>query len=70
MPRTKLALIKWRDHQKWMRGRKRIDPVLSDLVFCRLDARPIKRFDKSWRAACKVAQINDLHFHDLRHTFL
>jgi len=69
MPRTRHGLIKWRDHQKWMRIRKRIDPVVSDLVFCRMDGEPIKRFDKSWRAACKVAQINNLHFHDLRHTF-
>jgi site-specific recombinase XerD len=52
-----------------MRHRKKMEDYSSDLVFCRLDGTPIKRFDKAWREACKIAGFNGLHFHDLRHTF-
>ena len=69
MPRTKEALLSWREHQKWMRHRKKIDHGGSDFVFCALNGTPIKRFDKSWRVARKIAGFEDLHFHDLRHTF-
>jgi len=69
MPRTKEALLSWRERQKWMRHRKRIDANGSDLVFRRLNGEPIKRFDKAWRATCEIAGLNDFHFHDLRHTF-
>ncbi len=69
MPRTKEALLQWQKHQQGMRHRKKIDDVNSDLVFCRLNGSPIKRFDKSWRETRKIAGFHDLHFHDLRHTF-
>ena len=69
MPRTKLALSAWREHQQWMRRRKKIIHNGSSLVFCRLDGRPLTRFDKAWKASCDVAGIRDFHFHDLRHTF-
>jgi site-specific recombinase XerD len=59
----------WREHQKWMRHRKKIDNGRRDFVFCTLSGTPIKRFDTSWRAVCKVAGFENLHFHDLRHTF-
>ena len=59
----------WREHQTWMRHRKRITSIKSDLVFCRLDGTPIKRFHKAWRTLCKAVAIDDFHFHDLRHTF-
>jgi site-specific recombinase XerD len=68
MPRTKRALIDWRDHLKWMRHRKKMTSMESNRVFCRLDGTPIKRFDKLWRCACKEAGIEGLRFHDLRHT--
>ena len=42
---------------------------LKDLVFCRLNGDPIKRFDKAWKETCKIAGIRNFHFHDLRHTF-
>gem|GEM_PF-2794161 len=45
VPRTRQALLDWREHQDWMRYRKKIKH-LSGLVFCRLDGTPIKRFDK------------------------
>ena len=69
MPRTKEALLDWRDHLKRMRHKKKIKGIKSNHVFCRLNGTPIKRFDKAWRCACKEAGIQDLHFHDLRHTF-
>jgi integrase len=69
MPRTRQALLDWREHQRWMRHRKRIDPGDSDLVFCRLNGAPIKRFDKAWRTTRKKAGLENFRFHDLRHTF-
>jgi integrase len=69
MPRTRQALLDWRKHQNWMRKRKRVSSVKSDLVFCRLDGTPIKRFDSAWRLARRGAGLQDFHFHDLRHTF-
>lgn len=69
MPRTKQALIELRNHQEWMRHRKKIDSNGSELVFCHLDGSPIKSFHKAWREACNKAGIKDFHFHDLRHTF-
>jgi integrase len=69
MPRTKHVLTEWRDHQEWMRKRKKIKSNGKGFVFCWLDGRPIKRFDTAWRRVCKIAGFEGLHFHDLRHTF-
>lgn len=69
MPRTREMLLAWRDHQSWMRHRKKVDHDDSTYVFCRLNGQPIKRFDKAWRETCRIAGIKDFHFHDLRHTF-
>ena len=69
MPRTKIALLQWRNHLKWMRHRKNIMCIKSDTVFCRLDGTPIKCFNRAWWRALDVAGIKDFHFHDLRHTF-
>ena len=69
MPRSKEALLKWHDHQKWMRHRKKITQVQTDLVFGHLDGSPRKRFDKAWWKSLEIAGINNIHFQDLRHTF-
>jgi integrase len=69
MPRTREALLDWRDHLKWMRHRRKITTIKSNHVFCRLDGTPLKKFYKAWRVTCALAGIEDFHFHDLRHTF-
>ena len=69
MPRTREALLTWRDHQAWMRHRTKAEYNGSNFVFCRLNGNPIKGFYSAWRTVLKVAGIQDFHFHDLRHTF-
>jgi len=69
MPRTKDALLRWKDHQKLLHKRYRITQVKTDLVFCRADGSPIREFKKAWHSACQIGGFHDLHFHDLRHTF-
>jgi integrase len=69
MPRTREALLAWKKHLDYMRHRKKIKEVTTELVFCRLDGTPIKRIDTAWRRACETAGIKDFRFHDLRHTF-
>jgi len=69
MPRTRQALMEWREHQKWMRHRKRLRDDISGYVFSKLDGERMLRFDKAWHEACRIAGIANLHFHDLRHTF-
>jgi integrase len=69
MPRTRTALLGWKDHLAWMRKRKRILILNDDVVFCRLNGTPIKRFDSAWRNVCLIAGIKNFHYHDLRHTF-
>lgn len=69
MPRTKKALLEWREHLNWTRHRKKIKDDGPGFVFTMLDGTPLKRFDTSWRKVRKIAGFEDLHFHDLRHTY-
>jgi integrase len=69
MPRIREALLEWRSHVDYMRHRKKIILVRDDYVFCRLNGQPIKRFDKAFREACRIAGLEDFHFHDLRSTY-
>ena len=69
MPRTKQALLGWKDHLEFMRYRKKIQPAEARFVFCRLNGEPIKRFDSAWRQICKIAGLTNFHYHDLRHTY-
>jgi integrase len=68
MPRSREALLSLKNHQEFMRKRKKIKTD-SQMVFNHLDGRPLKRFCKSWKAACRIAGLENFHFHDLRHTF-
>jgi integrase len=69
MPRTKKALLEWKDHLEWKRHRTRTAKIKSDHVFCRIDGTPKKSFSKAWRASVKHSNIKNFRFHDLRHTF-
>ena len=69
MPRTRQALLEWKAHLEYMRKKNRIDVEDKRWVFCRLNGTPIKRFDSAWRNICKIAKIENFHYHDLRHTF-
>jgi integrase len=69
MPRTREALLTWRSHQERARRRLRLSSIKSDRVFCRHDGMPIKRFDAAWNSTCRIAGIEDFHYHDLRHTY-
>lgn len=69
MPRSKAALLSWREYLEWKRKRKKITEPKSDRVFCRIDGTPIKSIRKAWKNTLKEAGITGFHFHDLRHTF-
>ncbi len=69
MPRTKRALWQWKEHQSWVRHRKGIDSNGSQLVFCRMNGKPIRSFRSAWTRICEIAGIDDFRYHDLRHTF-
>ncbi len=69
MPRTKQALLHWKQHQAWVRHRKSMDSNGSLLVFSKMNGEPIKGFWKSWKKICGIAEIDDFRYHDLRHTF-
>ena len=64
MPRTKKALLEWKDQLEFIRHRKRFQPIETRFIFCRLNGQPIKRFDSAWRHVCKIAKIKDFHYHD------
>jgi integrase len=59
-------------------SRDRAIPMSDDARACleqirpgRADARlfPFDEIKRAWQTACRIAEIPDLHFHDLRHTF-
>ena len=69
MPRTREALLAWRQHLNHMREKRGVIVKDDTYVFCRLDGTRLKGFTSGWRKVRKLAGYNDLHFHDLRHTF-
>ena len=69
MPRTREALMSWKQHLEFKRRKDNVAEIKSDHVFCRIDGTPIKNFNKAWWATRREAGIKDFHFHDLRHTF-
>jgi integrase len=69
MPRTKYALIHWKDHVEYARHRRKIVPEDDSWVFGHLDGTPRSSFRSAWEKVRLLAGQKDLHFHDLRHTF-
>jgi integrase len=69
MPRTREALLKWREHLQWIRHRKRVQDKGPGFVFSKLDGRRLDAFSGSWRKVRRIAGFPKFHFHDLRHTF-
>lgn len=69
MPRTRKALLEWRDHLERKRKMFKIRVPKSQYVFSHINGEPIQRFNSAWRSVCRVAGFKNLHFHDLRHTF-
>jgi site-specific recombinase XerD len=68
MPRTKEALLKWREHLVVARRRKKVVPF-DDYAICHLDGTGRKGFSSAWEKVRKEAGFEGLHFHDNRHTF-
>ena len=62
MPRSREALLGWRDHFTYMRHRKRIKVKDTKFVFCHLDGTSLKRFDKAWRKICDLTGIDNFHY--------
>jgi len=74
MPRTKEALLNWKEHQTWMRHRKKAQLQFSlvdnsDYVFSHLNGSRILSFQNAWRKACKLSGLSNFHYHDLRHCY-
>lgn len=69
MPRTREALLAWRNHLNDARKRKCIREPKTELVFSHLDGSPRKGFKSAWKRVLQLAGIKDYHFHDNRHTF-
>lgn len=69
MPRTKRALLSWKEHLEHARKRRGITKIVSDRVFCQLDGTPKKGFKSAWDAVREIAGVEDYHFHDNRHTY-
>ena len=69
MPQTRAALLHWQQHLHEERIRQKIEVVDTTSVFCRLTGQPIKGFSKAWKRTKELAGFENLHYHDLRHTF-
>ena len=65
MPRTREALLRWRERLVMEQNTDR----LTGHVCCRLDGTPISSIKHAWETARAGADLEDFHFHDLRHTF-
>lgn len=72
MPRTREALLAWRDHLEMARRRKGVIPKVAadeQTVICHLDGTGMGGFKSAWKSVCKAAGVSDYHFHDNRHTY-
>ena len=65
MPRTRVALLQWREKLVIAQGHMPVEGH----VCCQLDGRPVKSLKKAWETTRAKAGLENFHFHDLRHTF-
>lgn len=68
MPRTRDALIARRAHLEERRTKRSI-AVKGDHVVGHLDGTRMGEFKSAWKNVCKACGLDDLHFHDNRHTY-
>jgi integrase len=67
MGRTKQALL---DRRRYLAHRRGIsENELDGYVVGYPDGKPMKGFKRSWRTVRQKAGLEEMHFHDLRHTF-
>lgn len=69
MPRTRKALLQWREKLIIMRRKRGMPEALSGYVCCRLNGAKVSGLKHSWENVKQAAGVEDFHFHDLRHTF-
>ncbi len=69
MPRTREALLRWREHLRKNGGGQAAELNPDAPVFCRLDGKPLAAFRTAFAQARRIAKISNFRFHDLRHTF-
>ncbi len=69
MPRTREALLEWREKLVEERAKLGIFEELTENVCCRYDGTPLKGIKSAWTSTRKAAGLEEFHFHDLRHTF-
>ncbi len=70
MPRSREALLRWRDKLIDMRKEAGINESLGkSFVCCHIDGRPVTTVKHPWTKAREQADLENFHFHDLRHTY-
>ena len=69
MPRTREALLHWRERLQTGLAKKGIPWNVSLPVICNWKGEPLASIKHAWERARAEAGLGDFHFHDLRHTF-
>jgi integrase len=69
MPRTREALLRWRERLRTGLEERGIPWNASFPVLCNWKGEPLASIKHAWERARAEAELGDFHFHDLRHTF-
>jgi len=69
MPRTREALLHWRERLQTGLAKRGIHWNVSLPVLCNWQGEPIASIKHAWERVRAEAALGDFHFHDLRHTF-